>query len=142
MLCSVFVTAQQKSEKAKAIKQKMENLSPEQRAEMRLKRLTKELNLDQNQQNQVKEVIAEGQKKQAAAKTARENRIEKLSKEERTAFKAKLQEEEKALAQKMKAILNPEQFTKWEALKEKQKKRMQENKNRRSNPEVLEEITE
>ena len=96
----------------------MERMTPEERQERQVKRLTSELTLTAQQQEQVKQVLAT----QAAN---RENPIDskELSKEEkkakREAAKNKMQEERKMMEDKMKAILTPTQFTTYKANQEK-----------------------
>ena len=85
-------------------KQKM---TPEQKNEKHLKRMTTELDLNEKQQGQVKQLIAEQSAK-------------------REAIKKQMAEERKNMNDKMKVILTPEQFEKWKANQEKRKKEMKE----------------
>jgi len=96
----------------------MEKMTPEQRSERRLERMKTELNLDEKQQEQVKQLFAEQDKKWEANRGEMQNRRE-MSRE-------KMEEERKMMNDKMKAILNPEQFKKWKENQEKRRQRMQE----------------
>jgi periplasmic protein CpxP/Spy len=105
---SSFAQESPKSEK-RLDKEKMEKLTPEQRNEKHLKKLTSDLGLNASQQKQMGTVLAEQSKKREAKKAERE----KLMKADRS-------EREKEMAAndaKVKAILTPEQYTKWEQLK-------------------------
>ncbi|KDN54890.1 Spy/CpxP family protein refolding chaperone [Flavobacterium seoulense] len=83
------------------------NFSPEQRVE----RMSKELNLDAAQQDQLKQLYAEQAKN-------RENQ-KGFSREQ-------MQEERKKTDDKLKAILTPEQLKKWEANQAQMRQRMQQ----------------
>lgn len=115
------------------LKDKMEKLTPEQKTERHLKKLTSELNLNSKQQEQIKQLLAEQGAKREEFKAKREeykNNSVKPSPEERAAFRSKVEAEKKAMDEKMKSILTPEQFEKWNAnkaeKKEKMKARMEE----------------
>ena len=88
-------------------------MSPEQRNQALLDRMTSELKLDANQQEQIKLIIAEqGAKLQAMRDQRMANNDKKLTIEERKALMQKRNEEKKATDAKLKAILTPEQFKK------------------------------
>lgn len=97
---------------------KMERMTPEERQERQVKRLTSELTLTAQQQEQVKQLLA-------AQATNRENPMDKneLSKEEmkarREASRTKMQEDRKMMEDKLKGILTPAQFTTYKANQEK-----------------------
>ena len=96
---------------------KTERLSPDQRNEKHLKKLTTELNLNEKQQKEIGAILAEQSSKREA------------NKEER---KAQMQ----ANGAKIKAVLTPEQTKKWEELKAKKKEefkeKRQENKDKKA----------
>lgn len=95
-----------------------EKLTPEQRSEKHLKKLTTDLNLNEKQQEQVGKIITEQGAKREAFRANK--------KAEREAMKGKMEEERAAMDAKMKTILTPEQFEKWNANKEKMKEKMKE----------------
>jgi len=89
----------------------MEKMSPEQRNELHLKKMTSELDLNAKQQEQISQIISEKSTKREAMKTERKN---------------KMLEEKKEMDEKMKKILTPEQYEKWNANKEKRRGQMKE----------------
>jgi hypothetical protein len=97
----------------------MENLTPEQRNQLIVKKMTLELDLNAKQQGQISQIIAEQSAKRETMKAERKASSEKPTTEERFAMKNKMLDEQIAMKAKMKSILSPEQFTKWEAMKEK-----------------------
>jgi len=102
-------------------KQRMEQLSPEQRNELRLKKLTLELNLNSAQQKEMSKLIAEQSAKREAVKAERKAKAqnsekEKITADQRFALQSKMLDEKIAYKEKVKKILTPEQFEKWEKL--------------------------
>jgi protein CpxP len=107
----------------------MEKMTPEQRQEKHLVHLTKELNLDAKQQEAVGKILAEKSAKAQDLKAQKENRKasgEKMTTEERTAFKNKMQAEKADTEAKMKAILSADQYQKWIDMREENKEKMKE----------------
>lgn len=109
--------------KQKPTRDQRENLTPEQRNEKHLQKLTSELSLDKKQQDQVKQLLAERSTKAEKFKDARKDSKTKPTAEEREAFKKQIEIERAANDAKMKAILNADQYTKWTALKKEHKDR-------------------
>ena len=106
-----------------------EKLTPEQRQEKQLAHLTKELTLDTKQQEAVGKILAEKSAKAQEAKVQREARKssgQKMTAEERTAFKTKMQAEKTDTETKMKAILSEDQYKKWLETREENKEKMKE----------------
>lgn len=95
-----------------------ERLTPEQRNEKQLKKITTELNLDANQQAQVKQLLADRSAKAEKLRAERKDRKEKPTAAEREAFKNELKAEKDANDAKMKAILNADQYKKWTSIQE------------------------
>lgn len=95
-------------------------LTTEQRNELRLKEMTLELDLSAAQQNEMAKIIAEQsanrEKLIAERKGAKEARKE-ISKDEHFARRKAMLDEKIAMKARMKQILTPEQFAKWEARK-------------------------
>lgn len=98
--------------------EKRERLSPEERDAKHLKKLTSDLNLNEKQQEQVGKMIADQGAKRDAFRAGK--------KVEHEAMKGKMEEEKAAMDAKMKAILTPEQFEKWNANNEKRRAKMKE----------------
>lgn len=95
-----------------------EKLTPEQRSEKHLKKMTTDLSLNEKQQEQVGKIIAEQSTKREAFRANK--------KAEHEAMKGKMKEERAAMDAKMKAILTPEQLEKWNANNEKRRSKIKE----------------
>jgi hypothetical protein len=95
----------------------MEKFTPEQRHELMLKKMTLELDLNASQQKEMSKIIAEqGAKKEAFMKD-RKAKTEKPTSDEMFAMKSKMLDEQIAMKARMKKLLAPEQFIKWEKMK-------------------------
>ena len=93
--------------------QQKEKMSPEQRNQALLDKMTTELKLDANQQEQIKPIIAEQTAKLQAMRDQRmANNTKELTSDERKALMQKRNVEKTATDAKLKAILTPEQFKK------------------------------
>lgn len=118
--------AQEKPVVKKMDRVKMERLTPEQRNEQHLKKLTTDLGLNESQQKQMAALLSEQSAKREAKKAERE----KLMQAKRT----ERNEEMKAFDTKVKAILTPDQSKKWDEMKaekrEKGKEKFQERRKR------------
>jgi|APGre2960657444_1045066.scaffolds.fasta_scaffold53151_2 Spy/CpxP family protein refolding chaperone len=99
-------TFAQVEKKEKAIKEPIEKMSPAEKAENGLKRMTKQLKLTEVQQKQMKILMAEQEAKRADANF-------KPSKEDRLAMKEKISK-----------ILTPEQNATWDKIQEEKKEKM------------------
>lgn len=110
-------------------KENREKLTPQERVEFQVKRLTKELDLSTKQAEQVKSLMTkksearETKKKEMEAKRASGT---KPTAEEREAMKTRMQNEVTSLKTEMKTILSAEQYTKWEQNFEDRKDKMME----------------
>ena len=105
-----FTTFAQVEKKEKEKSESREKLSPEERTQRELKRMTKALHLTDVQQKEMTALFSEIQSKRA------ENQG-KPSKEDRKAMKDKINK-----------ILTPEQAATWEKIQEERKEKMKENK--------------
>lgn len=101
----------------KPARDQREKLTPEQRNEKHLQKLTSDLNLDKKQQEQVKQLLAERSAKAEKFRDSRKDSKTKPTDAEREAFKKQITAEREENDAKMKAILNADQYTKWTALK-------------------------
>jgi len=113
----------------KPAREQRERMTPEQRNEKQLQKLTTELNLDASQQAQVKQLLADRSEKAEKFREARKEKKDSNTKptaEEKAAFKKQLEDEIAANDAKMKSILKPDQYTKWKALQEEKKDKMKE----------------
>lgn len=98
---------------SKSVKHNRPNLSPEQMAELMTKKMTLSLNLDSKQQADVMMVNLDVAKKRAEMKKNREN-MKSLSDSQKFEMKKAMLDEKIAFKNRMKSILNEEQFAKWE----------------------------
>lgn len=125
MLVGVSGLAQEKERAQKRNRDRVE-LTPEQRNELRLKEMTLKLDLNASQQKEVAKIISEQQAKRTAAREemkARQDKNAKLSADEVYARKNKMLDEQIAMKEKMKKVLNESQFEKWEKMNEHKQER-------------------
>jgi hypothetical protein len=125
-----------KMEERKAKMEKLESFTPEQQAELQLKKMTLDLSLDTKQQEQLKKVLLNQAKKREATRSeikSRKEKGEKLSKDERFAMKSKMLDEKLALKEEMKKILTADQFKKWEENLNKREERKEKLMSKRQN---------
>ena len=119
--------AQDKKERPK--RAQMEKMTPEQRQQKHLDRLTKELTLDAKQQVAVGKILTEKSAKAQDMKAQKDTRKasgDKMTTEERTAFKNAMQAEKADTEAKMKAVLSADQYQKWLDIREENKEKMKE----------------
>ena len=114
----------------------MEKFTPEQRNQLMLKKMTLELDLNASQQKEMGKIIAENSAKREARMMemkANKEAGKKLTSDELFARKNKMLDEQIVMKERMKKILNQEQFKKWEDMKGKRhhgmKNRMMRHKN-------------
>lgn len=116
----------------KSNKQKKEKMTPEQKNQALLDKMTAELKLDAKQQEQIKPIIAEQSAKMQAMRAERmANNSKEMTDAEKDAFKEKRKQDKKETEAKFKAILTPEQFKKMKDLEEANKERMRDFKEAR-----------
>ena len=110
----------------------MEKFTPEQSNQLMLKKMTLELDLSAKQQEQLKPILAEqNRKREYRMKEMKANKEtdSKLSSDERFSRKSQMLDEQIDLKVKMKSILSVDQFEKWDAMKSKQEKRRSQRMN-------------
>lgn len=111
MMTGVIVSAQEKKERP-------EPLKPEQRTELQVKKMTLNLDLNENQQKEVKKLLTEQNKKREEfKKTHKGEKSKKLTADERFAMQNKMLDNKIALKTNMKTVLTPAQFEKWDRTK-------------------------
>lgn len=109
--------------------QEKSKLSPEQQAELQVKKMTLNLDLDANQQKEIKSILLDQAKKREAKMAemkAEKEKGTKLSADEKFAMRSKMLDEKIVQKAQMKKILKPEQFKKWEQHQENRKEKMTE----------------
>ena len=108
--------------------QAMKALTPEQEATLWTKKMTLELDLNKNQQDQMYELILEKTKK---IKLRMENKPkERPSKEEIYYMHISRLDEAIAMKESLKKILNDDQFAQWELMKNKKSSKTKDRKKR------------
>ncbi|WP_415060966.1 hypothetical protein [Flavobacterium sp.] len=125
-----------KMEERKAKMEKLESFTPEQQAELQLKKMTLDLSLDTKQQEQLKKVLLNQAKKRETTRNeikSRKEKGEKLSKDERFDMQSKMLDEKLALKEEMKKILTADQFKKWEENIEKREERKEKFMSKKQN---------
>lgn len=111
-----------------------ERLSPEQRNQLQLKKMTLDLNLNESQQKEIAKILEEQSgKRQAEMATFKDNKDKgvKPTAEERFAMKNKKLDEAIAVKAKVQKVLTPEQFKKWEDMKKENRENMKERMEKR-----------
>ena len=96
-------------------KQGREKLTPEQQTELHVKKMTLDLDLDAQQQKEVKTILLEQAKKREAKMAemkAKREKGEKPSADERFEMKNEMLDNQIEMKAKMKKILKPEQYKK------------------------------
>lgn len=123
-LVTIQVSAQDKGpENRKGNKmekgQRMSDFTPEEMAQLQTKKMTLDLDLTEAQQKKIEKINLENAKERKEKMEARQAKKkdgtgEKPSKEERLAMMNERLDKQMEIKQKMKQILNAEQFEKWE----------------------------
>ncbi len=101
-----FTTFAQVEKKENGKKEPMEKMSPAERGEKALKRMTTDLGLNESQQKQMKALLSEAEAKKEFAKNA-------------------AKEDRKLMKDKISKILTPEQNATWEKIKSERKEKME-----------------
>lgn len=120
LVAGMSTYAQEKKELS--TKPKMERISPEQRQERQLEKMTSELSLDTKQKQQINQILTE----QSAKRKQMMNNVKATKQEmkiKRAESKKRMQEERLLMEGKMKAILSPEQFDTWKTNQEKKREK-------------------
>jgi len=123
----------------KPVREQRERLTPEQRNDRQLKKITTELNLNTAQQEQVKLFIAEKSAKAQKLREARNQQKDnsnKLTADQREAFKKEMIAEKDASDAKMKSILTADQYTKWKASQEQDRDKVRDKMKERRNDKI------
>ncbi|ESU23448.1 hypothetical protein FEDK69T_16140 [Flavobacterium enshiense DK69] len=115
-------------------KMRHEEFTLEQKTELQVKKMTLELDLNDKQQKNLKNLLTEQNKKREEAKAkhqAMKDSDKKLTSDELFAMKNKMLDDKIAFKADMKKILSEKQMEKWEELKEKRMTQMREQKKNR-----------
>ncbi len=121
MLVGMTTLAQEKGPKKEAF----DKLTKEQKIDFQLKKLTKDLSLDEKQVKEIKEVVTKEVEKREAKRAEKEQN--KAKKQIKLAeAKANFEKDAAETDAQMKRILTPEQYTKWAQKKDERLNRMKE----------------
>lgn len=100
-------------------REQTEKMTPEQRNAAKLKRMTEELGLNDKQQKEISVLISEQSVKREAAqeqRAANKKNGVKPTADERLKMEGQMLDEKKDMLDKMKKILTPDQYTKWDKM--------------------------
>jgi hypothetical protein len=111
--------------KERLSRERMEQMTPEQRSQLLVKKMTLDLDLNAKQQEQVGKIMAEQATKREAMKAEHKAKMEE-AKANRFEMKNKMLDEQIEMKNKMKSILSADQLAKWESRREKNKEKMSE----------------
>lgn len=99
-----------------------ERLTTEQKVDLQVKKMSKDLDLNEKQKEQFKALATkEVQKREQKRKELRD-----AKEQDRAKMKAQMETNQAAMSAEMKKILTPEQFTKWEKIRNERKEKMKE----------------
>ena len=127
LVLSLTVTMNAQERQAKN-RENTEQLTPQQRNELHLKKMTLDLDLTPAQQKEIAPIISEQSSKREAKMTemkANKEAKKQLTADEKFEMKNKMLDQQIEHKAKMKRILTKDQFEKWEANQGKRKMHMQ-----------------
>lgn len=125
MVVSISTFAQEQN--GRPNRGEMEQLSPEQRTEKQLKKLTSDLGLNEQQQKQMSAILAEQNQKRDAFRAERKDRKAedvKPTDAQRGEMIDKMKKGRAEVTEKIKSILTPEQFEKFNKMKDEKREEM------------------
>lgn len=99
-----------------------EGLTSEEKVAIQVKRMTKDLNLNEKQANEVRAIVTNQVQKREEMKAELKSNKER----QKTDFRAKMEKEQAAVGADYKKILTPDQYSKWEKNSEEKKEKMKE----------------
>ncbi len=142
LVVGIATFAQERNEQdGKEKGEKRERMTPEQRTQLQLKKITIDLKLNDSQQKEVAKLLKDRETKIESMKAERQTAKEsgkRPSADERFAMKNRMLDEQKEMKDKLAKILNPEQLAKWEQKqadrKDKMQERMDKRKSKMENP--------
>ena len=99
-----------------------EKLTAEQKVDFQVKKMTKDLDLNEKQVNEVKVLVTKEVQKREAKRTEMQN----LKAKKRAEMKVQMEAEQVAISADMKKILTAEQYAKWEKIRDERKENFKE----------------
>lgn len=113
-----------------------EQMTSEQKNESQLKKLTAELNLDANQQQEIARLLSERSTKREELKKEMEAKRQsgvKPTEEERNNRKSVMADYDKAEKAKLQKLLTPEQFTRYEKMRQEREEKVRASREKQNN---------
>ena len=104
------------------MKAQRENLTTEQKVNFQVKKMTKDLTLNEKQVKEVRVLVT----KEVEKREEKRAEIKESKAAKRTEMKAQMETEQAAVSSEMKKILTAEQFAKWEKIREESKEKIKE----------------
>ena len=133
----IGITSFAQEKKVRTERAQMDQMTMEQKNQLRVKKMTLDLDLSTSQHKEVEKIITEKGRKKEAKIVPRQNMQgamkKKLNSEERFARKNQILEEQIVMKGKMQKILSSKQFDKWESLKSQRKDRLSKRMVNRNN---------
>ena len=124
----VGMTSLAQEKKVRSEMAQMEQMTPEQKNQLHLKKMTLDLDLTATQQKEMSKIIAEqGTKKEARLTERKANKDTtkiQLTADEKFAKKSRMLDEQIVMKERMKKVLSADQFKKWEDMKDQRNHRM------------------
>jgi Spy/CpxP family protein refolding chaperone len=99
-----------------------ESLTPDEKVNIQVKRITKDLNLSEKQATEVRALVT----KQVQKREEMKAELKTIKEKQRTELKAKMEKEQVAVSAEYKKILTPEQYAQWEKNRAEKKDKMKE----------------
>ena len=124
--------AQEGNQEMKRQKQsRMQDMTPEEAANLKSKRMTLNLDLSDKQQKQVYELFLKNEQERQQLRKAHRNQSEKPTKEQKLQWENARLDKQIEMKKKMKDILNEEQYAKWEKNMESRRNNFEKKKGKR-----------
>lgn len=123
LLLFVGITAMAQEKKER--RPEREKLTTEQKVDLQVKKMTQDLSLNDKQVKEVRAIVTKQVEKREEKRAEMEAKKAEM-KIKKAEMKAKMTEEQAALTSEMKKVLTPEQFTKWEKIREEKKANVKE----------------
>lgn len=99
-----------------------ERLTSEEKVDLQVKRMTKELSLNEKQATEVRSIVT----KEVAKRETKKAALKEQKDKKREEVKAEMQKEQAAFSAEMKKVLTPEQYAKWEKNREEKKAKLKD----------------
>ncbi|HNP32214.1 MAG TPA: hypothetical protein PKN96_02850 [Flavobacterium sp.] len=115
-----------------------DKLTKEEKVDLQVKRMTKDLNLNEEQTKQVQALVA----KEVDKREAKRAEMQQKKAQEKDKMRAEMEANQSAFSAEVKKILTPEQYAKWEKTREERKEKMKERMSNRMKKRAPENLPE